>query len=68
MSVSLDRIPAKPKTRGVLAEFIVARAVGVETAGVREEWAAYDLQTPDGVMIENAWLEARTLSPSWRRL
>jgi hypothetical protein len=38
--------------RGVLAEFIVAAAVGIPTAGVREGWAAWDLTTTDGVRIE----------------
>ena len=39
-------------TRGVLAEYIVARAVGVPTDGVRDEWAAYDLDTTDGIKLE----------------
>ena len=39
-------------TRGVLAEYIVARAVGVSTAGVRDDWAVFDLETPDGIKIE----------------
>ena len=39
-------------TRGVLAEFIVAQALGIATTGVREEWAAYDLCTPDGITVE----------------
>ena len=39
-------------TRGVLAEYIVARAVAVSTDGVRDEWAAYDLETPDGIKLE----------------
>jgi len=39
-------------TRGILAEYIVARAVGVSTTGVRDEWAAYDLETPDGIKLE----------------
>ncbi len=39
-------------TRGVLAEFIVARAVGIATDGVRDEWAPYDLETPDGIKLE----------------
>ena len=39
-------------TRGVLAEYIVAHAVGVSTAIVRDEWAAYDLETPDGIKLE----------------
>ena len=39
-------------TRGILAEYIVAWAVGASTAGVRDEWAAYDLETPAGIKIE----------------
>jgi len=39
-------------TRGVLAEYIVARALGVPTSGVREAWRAFDLQTEDGLRIE----------------
>src|SRR5918993_183824 len=39
-------------TRGVLAEFLVATALGIPTAGVREPWAAYDLETQDGLKVE----------------
>lgn len=38
-------------TRGVLAEYIVAKALACE-AGVRTEWDAYDLRTSDGIAIE----------------
>jgi hypothetical protein len=38
-------------TRGVLAEFLVARALGVDT-GVRDEWQAFDLVTPTGKKVE----------------
>lgn len=38
-------------TRGILAEFIVASALGVAT-GVRKEWDAFDLRTPNGLKIE----------------
>jgi hypothetical protein len=38
-------------TRGILAEYIVASALGVAD-GVRAEWDAYDLLTPSGVRIE----------------
>ena len=37
--------------RGVLAEWIVARALGVAT-GVRTEWDAYDLVSPAGITVE----------------
>lgn len=39
-------------TRGRLAEFLVAKALGIPTSGVRAEWAAFDLATPDGLKIE----------------
>ncbi|HEX5760453.1 MAG TPA: hypothetical protein VF121_14795 [Thermoanaerobaculia bacterium] len=53
-------------TRGVVAEFIVARALGIAASGTRHEWAAYDLETLDGVRIEvksaaylQRWYQAR---------
>ncbi len=39
-------------TRGRLAEFIVAKALGINTDTVRDEWQAYDLITPDNIKIE----------------
>lgn len=42
-------------TRGCLAEFIVAKALKISTNSVnsvRDEWAAYDLITPDGIKVE----------------
>jgi len=38
-------------TRGVLAEFFVANAVGA-ARGVRDPWATYDIQDPRGFGIE----------------
>ncbi|MGQ0814233.1 MAG: hypothetical protein ACT4O1_07175, partial [Gemmatimonadota bacterium] len=38
-------------TRGCLAEFIVAAAVE-DSRPVREEWASFDLLTPEGIRIE----------------
>ena len=38
-------------TRGVLAEYLVAGAIGAAD-GVREEWAAYDLCDPRNITIE----------------
>jgi len=38
-------------TRGVLAEFLVARAIGADKSP-RSSWDAYDLVTSDGVRIE----------------
>ena len=51
-------------TRGVLAEYIVARAVGVSTAEVRDPWAAFDLETPDGIKIE---VKSSGFVQSWRQ-
>ncbi len=39
-------------TRGILAEFIVATALGIELKSVREEWGAFDLITPEGITVE----------------
>ena len=39
-------------TRGVLAEFIVACALGVDLDTVRDEWGAYDLSTTEGITVE----------------
>jgi len=38
--------------RGVLTEFIVAMALGISIDKPREEWAAYDLVTNDGIKVE----------------
>jgi len=39
-------------TRGVLAEYIVAKALGISTDCVRDSWTAYDLLTANGVRVE----------------
>ena len=40
-------------TGGVLAEFIVARALGIPVdTDVRNEWSAFDLKTPDGLTVQ----------------
>ena len=39
-------------TRGRLAEYIVAKALGASTSGVRNEWDAYDLRTESGIRVE----------------
>ena len=59
-------------TRGVLAEYIVARAVRASTATVRDVWAAFDLETPDGIRIEvksssyvQSWSQSRFSSISF---
>ena len=57
--------------RGVLAEFIVARAIGSEAA-VRNDWAAYDLETPSGIKVEvkssaylQSWHQTAVSAPSF---
>lgn len=59
-------------TRGRLAEFIVAKALGIDTAGVRNEWDAYDLRTDGGIRIEvksaayiQSWFQNRLSSISF---
>ena len=56
-------------TRGILAEFVVAHALGVAREGVRSEWDAFDVVSPEGVTIEvksaafvQSWAQRR-LSP-----
>ena len=39
-------------TRGILAEFIVAKSLGIPTDSVRDEWGAFDLSTPAGIKVE----------------
>ncbi len=39
-------------TRGRLAEYIVAKALSINTDGIRSEWDAFDLITPRGVKVE----------------
>jgi hypothetical protein len=38
--------------RGVIAEYIVAHALGLVGSGVRNGWAAFDLETPSGIKVE----------------
>ncbi len=39
-------------TRGRFAEFIVASALNINLGIVRDEWGAYDLESPEGIKIE----------------
>jgi hypothetical protein len=39
-------------TRGRFAEFIVAAAMNMDQTLLRDEWSAYDLESPDGIKIE----------------
>lgn len=50
-------------TRGMLAQFLVARAVGDPRPGV-EGWGDYDVETPDGVRIE---VKASGYLQSWKQ-
>jgi hypothetical protein len=59
--------------RGVLAEYLVARALGVDVSGVRDGWAAYDLLTPSGIKVEvksaaylQSWHQGRPSTVSFR--
>ena len=38
--------------RGILAEFIVATALGIPIDQPREDWTPWDLTTPDGIKVE----------------
>lgn len=51
-------------TRGVLAEFLIASAMGISHEGVREPWAAFDLITSDGIKIE---VKSAAYIQSWQQ-
>ncbi len=51
-------------TRGKFAEFIVATATNVDLGVPREEWAAYDLITPDNIKIE---VKSSSFIQSWHQ-
>lgn len=51
-------------TRGIIAEYIVAQAIGIADGSVREEWAPYDLKTKDGSRIE---VKSAAFIQSWRQ-
>lgn len=50
-------------TRGLLAEFIVGRALGCDLT-VREEWGDYDLLTPSGLRVE---VKSSAFVQSWHQ-
>ena len=50
--------------RGILAEYIVAQAVGVGDAGIRPEWASFDVTTPEGIKIE---VKSAAYIQSWQQ-
>lgn len=39
-------------TRGIVAEYLVAQALGIAKDSVRDEWAAYDLKALDRTRVE----------------
>lgn len=51
-------------TRGVLAEFIVAAALGVDLSIPRDEWDAWDLTSPEGIRIE---VKSSAYLQSWKQ-
>jgi hypothetical protein len=51
-------------TRGVLAEYIVARALLIPTDGVRDEWDKCDLRTTEGITIQ---VKSAAFVQSWHQ-
>lgn len=51
-------------TRGILAEYIVACALRLEVESARNEWAAYDLVTEDGIKVE---VKSAAFVQSWHQ-
>lgn len=49
--------------RGLLAEYVVATALGCAT-GVRVEWDAFDLETPEGTKVE---VKSAAYVQSWKQ-
>lgn len=50
-------------TRGVLAEYLIANAIGA-AGHIRDEWAAYDLDDPRGISIE---VKSAAYIQSWKQ-
>ncbi|HWB02775.1 MAG TPA: hypothetical protein VG796_07095 [Verrucomicrobiales bacterium] len=62
-------------TRGRLAEFIVATALGIDVSGVRSEWDPFDLTMPPPSCLKievksaaliQSWFQARHSKITWR--
>jgi hypothetical protein len=51
-------------TRGILAEFIVAKALGVPTESPRISWSNFDLTIPSGVSVE---VKSSAYLQSWKQ-
>ncbi|MEC4027452.1 hypothetical protein [Myroides odoratimimus] len=52
-------------TRGILAEFIVAKALDVDVSNARDQWDAYDLVTPENIRVE---VKSSAYLQSWEQL
>jgi len=50
--------------RGIIAEYIVARALGLAKSGIRDGWAAYDMETLSGKKIE---VKSAAFIQSWHQ-
>lgn len=50
--------------RGVVAEFIVSKALGCDAHRPRHAWGAYDLDTPEGIRIE---VKSAAYLQAWRQ-
>ncbi len=60
-------------TRGTLAEFIIATALGIDINVIRRDWDAYDLTTPEGLKVEvksaayvQSWHQTKLSNIMWR--
>lgn len=60
-------------TRGRFAEFIVATATNTDTTKCRDEWGAFDLETPEGIKLEiksaaylQSWFQRKLSNISFR--
>jgi hypothetical protein len=55
---------ASNATRGRMAEFIVAVALGIDLSIPRDEWSAWDLTSPEGIRIE---VKSSAYLQSWKQ-
>lgn len=51
-------------TRGIFAEYIVGTAISHDKGAIRDEWAAYDLETHDGIKLE---IKSSAYLQSWHQ-
>lgn len=52
-------------SRGVFAEFIVARALNIPLDALRDEWGPFNLKTPDGIRFE---VKSAAFVQSWAQV